>query len=37
MTSRLYNHLITILLFVAGWAYPAQSSTFVADLELDQV
>ena len=37
MTSRLYNHLFTILLFVAGWAYPVQSSTLVADLDLDQV
>ena len=37
MTSRLYNHLVTILLFVAGWAYPVQSSTLVADLDLDQV
>lgn len=37
MTLRLYNHLVTILLFVAGWAYPVQSSTLVADLDLDQV
>jgi uncharacterized protein (TIGR02186 family) len=37
MTSRLYNHLVTILLFAAGWAYPVQSSTLVADLDLDQV
>ena len=37
MTSRLCNHLFTILLFVAGWAYPVQSSTLVADLDLDQV
>ena len=37
MTSRLYNHLVTLLLFVASWAYPVQSSTLVADLDLDQV
>ena len=32
-----YNHLITILLFVSAWTYPVQSSTLVADLDLDQV
>ena len=37
MTSRLYNHLVTLLLFVASWAYPVQSSTLVADLDLEQV
>ena len=37
MTSRFYNHLVAILLLVIGWAFPVQSSTLVADLDLDQV
>ena len=37
MTSRLSNHLVAILLLVIGWAFPVQSTTLVADLDLDQV
>ena len=37
MTSRPYYQLVAILLLMMSWAYPVQSSTLVADLDLDQV
>ena len=37
MTSRFFNRLVATLLLVTGWACPVQSTTLVADLDLDQV